>query len=443
MMTSSKCTNLAVIIAFLWNSSGGLFIWDSMAWAAEEGSVPVAAVIGFRSGSGTFEAQARSYFIKKMESSSRVRLAPEPITAKVVGSHDSEPRNEANAQVEKALKNYLEGKRLYEQLALEEAIVALSGAVGAYREGIGAIRDNRFILSSHLYLAMALITLGRETEGRKYLREMILLDAARKKRILSQREFSPKIISLHKTITDEVANGPLGELLIDTRPGGANVYLDGVLQKASPVQIPEVPQGEHFIVVEKKGYRQFLRRITVGTGVNKINISLEEWQPLAPYAFHLRRDQSVLEQLSNLASTIGAQILVLGKMAPSQKKGESNLSAQMYDTRSKEFTKIEKIGMSTGKIKKASEELVEKLLTNLTTSGFVVAEISQPPDLPPDIIADRPGPKEGDFKKPLYKQWWFWTIVGGVVAGGTGGFLLTQKGKTSFNVLDIQNPLNQ
>jgi tetratricopeptide (TPR) repeat protein len=64
-----------------------------------------------------------------------------------------------------------------------------------------------------------------------------------------------------------------------------------------------------------------------------------------------------------------------------------------------------------------------------------------PPQLPPTLSAPPPpdAPSPGlvlvdsparDQKAPVYKRWWFWTLVGGAVAAGVGTYVLTRRAAT-------------
>ncbi len=56
-------------------------------------------------------------------------------------------------------------------------------------------------------------------------------------------------------------------LVVDTRPGGATVFLDGEKIDESPLRVPEIEPGEHSLRIEKDGYMPWAGRITLLKGM--------------------------------------------------------------------------------------------------------------------------------------------------------------------------------
>jgi hypothetical protein len=437
MTAPSRLIALTVAYALVWSASPG-------ASAGAPTDAAVAAVVGFRTEGDLLEKQARTYLLKKLHSSDRVLLVPENVTDKNVQEFWRMEHKTASATLELAQKDYMEGKQLYEKLEVDRAIESLSRAVRGYREGIAALRDNRYLLASHLYLGMALVIRGRIPEGREYIRQMIILNPTRDKSELPPKEFPPKIVSLHKILTQNIVQGPAGTVSVRSVPSGASVYFDGVEQYPTPVDIQNVPAGEHFVSLERTGFRPYATRLEVKPGVATVDTGLEAWRPLSPQKFGARNDPEEISYLTELGEVLGAKVLVLGE-AQAVSEDQLTLTAQLYDTRSKEFSKIERMDTPKGKIRSASEKLARALVENLTVSGGVVAWL-QPGATVPGLAEGAPGQpplQQGISRaeKPFYKTWWFWTIVGGAVVGGTAGIVLGTKSGADSNVLVIPNPL--
>jgi hypothetical protein len=66
-------------------------------------------------------------------------------------------------------------------------------------------------------------------------------------------------------------------LSIDSRPGGARVFIDGQLVGTTPMSVPQVGAGAHAIRLERDGYRRWSSSIRIVTGEpNRVTASLEK-----------------------------------------------------------------------------------------------------------------------------------------------------------------------
>ena len=70
--------------------------------------------------------------------------------------------------------------------------------------------------------------------------------------------------------------GFAGSLMVDSRPSGAKVYVDGRLAGTTPLAMPDVRAGEHAIRIEREGYRMWSSSVrVVAAEQNRITASLE------------------------------------------------------------------------------------------------------------------------------------------------------------------------
>lgn len=406
------------------------------------------AVVGFRSESHPSEAKTRLELKRKLAESAQISLVDESSIRALTTRLWRSEAEQSVSQIREARKSFIEGKKLYDNLALEQSIRQFSQAVSGYREGVGALKDNRYLLVSHLYLGMALIVLGKITEGEKYIREMIILDANRENRALSKKEFPPQIIDIHQRLSKEVMSGSFGEVNITVRPSDTRLYVNGLLQKENGSQKLRLPVGEHFLVFERKGYRQQARAIQVKAEEKKEKIAMEEWRPLSPYSLEKRNNLIALEDLNRITQELGAEVLVLGDVYNLTAKNKLMYSAQIFDARSQEFSKIQTVTVSTDRFSQASRPLARKVSNQITPQGYVVADIRSAPIMKPTIdvsnaseadTSRRASSERADrtmYRKPIYKRTGFLVGVGLLVAGGVAAALLGQP-DNSGNTLVI------
>ena len=68
----------------------------------------------------------------------------------------------------------------------------------------------------------------------------------------------------------------VGALAVDSRPAGANVFMDGTLVGTTPMALPSVPAGSHAIRLEYDGYRHWSSSVrVVASEQNRVTASLE------------------------------------------------------------------------------------------------------------------------------------------------------------------------
>ncbi|MEZ4704652.1 MAG: PEGA domain-containing protein [Bdellovibrionota bacterium] len=388
----------------------------------------------------------RSTMILGLSEVSGVQVVDDPgIQEKIRNAAVSDTQAQAQKKVEQGYQYFEQGKEFYQNLDLNKAVQALNLSVKSYREGIASLRDNHYLLFSHLYLGMNLIFAGREKDGKKLIHEMVMLDSERKTRELPIREFPPKIIEIHKSITKEVLERPSGKLLVQSQPDGAVVVVDGVEMGKTPIEVPDLPRGMHFLVVEKTGYKTISEPVLVKGGEFNYSQVLQKQTTFDV----IPKDQSTnqdLEPLKRLAADIGVDHILLGSVDSEQSK----ISAQVFHAQTSSFSNVFTQGYQKDKMERSTKKLVSKIEAWIRdqrkTSRFentpqtTITEGFQESMIPKASSTSRANSFE-DGNKPFYKKWWFWAIIGGAAAVGAGAALIGGSDASS-NVLSIDNPLN-
>jgi serine/threonine protein kinase len=87
---------------------------------------------------------------------------------------------------------------------------------------------------------------------------------------------SPAAPSRDGPATSRGGSAFAGVLVVDSRPAGAKVFLDGTLVGTTPVSLPTVRAGEHAVRLERDGYRRWSSSVrVVSSERNRITASLE------------------------------------------------------------------------------------------------------------------------------------------------------------------------
>jgi hypothetical protein len=67
-----------------------------------------------------------------------------------------------------------------------------------------------------------------------------------------------------------------GQLTVESRPAGAQVFIDGRLVGTTPLSLDEVPAGEHALHLDRDGYRRWSSPIRIaGAQRNRVAASLD------------------------------------------------------------------------------------------------------------------------------------------------------------------------
>jgi hypothetical protein len=77
-----------------------------------------------------------------------------------------------------------------------------------------------------------------------------------------------------------VARPPTGTVVIESRPAGAQVYIDDRLVGRTPLSLPGIAAGEHHVRLAQPGFRPWIATVNVTGGEsNRVTASLEEGPP--------------------------------------------------------------------------------------------------------------------------------------------------------------------
>lgn len=92
-------------------------------------------------------------------------------------------------------------------------------------------------------------------------------------------EISEKLPTVLKDIRAAFLNRPHGDLILDTNPRDANIYLDGSYIGKSPLYYPALTKGTHSLVLLKEGYQQGRIQVQIVPDMtNLITSSINSWE---------------------------------------------------------------------------------------------------------------------------------------------------------------------
>lgn len=97
-------------------------------------------------------------------------------------------------------------------------------------------------------------------------REQVTLSASQAARTVSVRLQRTRSVRADDAAEPVASANGTGVLFVDSRPRGAQVFVDGRLVGTTPVRVPEVAIGSHVVRLELKGHSRWSTSTTVSSG---------------------------------------------------------------------------------------------------------------------------------------------------------------------------------
>jgi hypothetical protein len=208
-----------------------------------------------------------------------------------------------------------------------------------------------------------------------------------------------------------------GSVEFRTEPEGAEVFIDGRSRGAAPIVVEGLLIGDHYVTIKLAGFEKVAARFAVSPNYQETyEYTLERsdqylilQQALRDVMPEIGRERAG-EGILALRGILYVSQVVLGTVDAGP-NGLVNVRACLYDLRTglrlKEVRREGRIGEATGPLSRLGREIYE----GVDLRGFVEAPPPPPPPPPPP-------------SQSIFGKWWFWGVVGVVVAGVTVGILL-------------------
>ncbi len=349
------------------------------------------------------------------------------------------------ASVEEAHKLLADGKEQYDNLELDAAIEALTQAREELRKSVGRMGAGKEYVEILLFIGASHILSGDSELSAEAFREVAMFD---KRKTLDSKMFPPSMIEIFNATKSEVAASPVGMMQMKSNPSASEVYLNGVYKGITPLTLIKVPEGSHFLRIERDGYLPWGQLVDFfATHEEKVEATLQASPGLAQFKKNTKTllgdldDDPPKKALVKFGQWLGVDRLVIVEVK--QRKEEISAEAVMIQVeppkklafRTATFNITNSGFLSRGDAFFSS--LYRKVKMPPVAAGdpkrdtgprVAVASCNSDSDCATGEICDSssnqciPYAPEGD---QIYEKWWFWTIVGGVAAVGAGAGLLT------------------
>lgn len=265
-----------------------------------------------------------------------------------------------------------------------------------------------------LQLGAAQISAGDKSTGKDTLKKAAIMKAD-----VAASDIGQAAAQAYEKAMAEVEKLPLGAVQLNSLPSNAEVYVDGKYKGVTPVTVAGLRVGPHQVALYKDGYGRKGAQIVINpTAMVEEEIELEVARRkllLDDLSKQLETEIAGLkgerprggEGVSQIANLLYSETAVVVKI--SGPTDEKKVEAFIFDTQSQILLKrVTKSIDWSYRNKKAAQDLVKEL-TSFNYAEALGGDVSE-------------APKAGDDS--IVSKWWFWTIIGVVVVGGTAGILV-------------------
>ncbi len=341
----------------------------------------------------------------------------------------------SSSWLKNAKKNFEEGKALYDDLGIEEAAEKFKSALKYFEDNIENVSDMTLMSEIIFYLGASYELIDEEEQAASYFSLYLSINPDGQ----PGDSFSEEVVSAFDGVKRDRKSAGKGSVKVQSNIDGALVFIDGRIAGMTPATLRGVSEGKHYYRIHKNGFRAAGGSVSVRGGktatINETltkNSSasavaeLEEEMKSGFGSLAMIRKATDLAEDNNLSNVF----VVKASLGADERL---KYQAYMIDCDKKEFKKSEAVFDLPEKGAAAKSVSLNQFNKALVEDPYEYKPISDLLMEEADLLglSDKPAETQKDDKekKPVYKEWWLWTVVGVVVAGGVAAGVVCGLGK--------------
>ena len=229
---------------------------------------------------------------------------------------------------------------------------------------------------------------------------------------LDRQTYPPSVVSAFNALrATRVAQGA-GRLEVKTRPGVAEVYINGVMSGVTPFNVSDLPAGEYAVMIKTNKYRPIKKRVSIAAGKTRRLSERLDWTGNAGGRRGGGRNE--IDEALRVASLMKADRAVLISAQPGS-GGVNVARARLVDRHYKAAYRPIIVHYGTAdraqSLAEFANEIAVTIKRDLATDP---AELSDPNGTADPILL-------GKGKRKITSSPIFWGVIGTAVAGGVVG----------------------
>ena len=335
-----------------------------------------------------------------------------------------------------ARKEFEEGKALYNDLGVEDAIEKFKSALKYIEDNMDKVSDMTLMSDIIFYLGASYALIDEDEQAESYFSTYLSINPDGKP---DDSAFSDEVMSAFDGVKRDRKSAGKASIRVQGGTDGALVFIDGRIAGMTPVILRNISEGKHYYRIHKNGFRAAGGSVSVRGGKT---VSINETLTKSPSA------SAVAELEEEIKSEFGSLAMIRKATDLAEDNGLNNVfivkaslgaderlkyQGVMVDCDKKEFKKSEAVFDLPEKGAAADSVSLSQFNKALVDDPYEYKSISDLLMEEADLLglSDKPADNQQNDKekKPVYKEWWLWTVVGVVVAGGVAAGVVCGLGK--------------
>ena len=235
--------------------------------------------------------------------------------------------------IKKAKKNFVEGKKAYEDLSPDKALIKFTKSIQLFESASSNLWDLKPVARSWMYVGISHLLSGKRKKAEQAFNQAVVLDPTIDIRGATKEADKVKVFDEVKKQTGLTAQGVLE---IRAKPHAA-VFVNGRLVGATPVRL-RLRKGKNFVMLRREGYQTWgtVANVTGQTGRFSHNMkplsARGNWYQTGVLAVqHVGQAKSMNPSVSAFGAISQSRYLLLAKVKFVKGGKQISIRAAAYD----------------------------------------------------------------------------------------------------------------
>lgn len=332
----------------------------------------------------------------------------------------------------KQARTHLEAARVaFKSGNYPQALVEFTKSVEFYEKSFSFLQSDQEFIDALVGLGFSNGMSGVQDEAITAFKKALTFNPEAK---YDFSRYPQNLHNLFKKAKKELETATTGDLKVTTEPSNAEVYVNGRFRGISPVVVRQLPVGAHYVKIRKLGFSRINQTmvVTAGTNLQTVVLKASRRKSLLDSKIPTFRldvaETKASDTIVDLRSLFFVDHVIFAAVFGAGEQRQLQLS--LFDLERRKRLKQIKVSVSVKSFDlAAATKAIKKLLDGVS--------LTLTPERRPDHKVKTTVVKS----TPLYKKWWFWTVIGVAVAGGAaaGIILGTRKSGGEAGLKKVPN----